>query len=251
MKKLNVWILDIETAPIVASVWGTKDQNIAINQIVRDSFVMGWAAKRLGDPASKTIYMDQRNAKNISDDRAILRPLWKILNEADILITQNGKNFDCPRLNARFIHHGWLPPADYQHIDTYQIARRVAKFTSNKLEFLTGTLCTKYKKLLHKNFPGMELWNECLKGNRKAWAEMKTYNIHDVLATEELYTKLRAWVPQTMPVPHWADDLARDCGTCGVKGRITPNGVRVTRNGRYNRYRCLNCGANTHGRKLK
>jgi uncharacterized protein YprB with RNaseH-like and TPR domain len=128
--------------------------------------------------------------------RKILRDLWKLLDEADIVITQNGKNFDTPKLNARFIEHGMKPPSPYKHLDTYQIARSAAKFTSNKLEYLTEKLCTKYKKLKHEKFPGFALWAECLKGNVAAWNEMRRYNKHDVLATEELYMKIRAWAPQ-------------------------------------------------------
>ena len=119
------------------------------------------------------MYRDQRNAKDILDDKAILKPLWKLLDEADIVITQNGKNFDSPKLNARFIMHGWAPPSPYKHLDTYQIVRQAAKFTSNKLEYLTEKLCTKYKKLEHAKYPGMVLWTECLAGNRAAWNEMR------------------------------------------------------------------------------
>lgn len=91
---------------MLAYVWALKDQNIALNQLEADWYVIAWSAKWLGDPPSKIIYYDQRHAKNIEDDRAILRPLWKLLDEADIVITQNGKRFDSPRLNARFITHG-------------------------------------------------------------------------------------------------------------------------------------------------
>lgn len=58
---------------------------------------------------------------------------------------------------------------------------------------MTDKFCKKYKKLKHKKFPGHELWKECLKGNKEAWNEMRKYNIHDVLATEELYNVLKQW----------------------------------------------------------
>jgi DNA polymerase elongation subunit (family B) len=164
---LNVLIFDIETAPILAYVWGLHDQNVGLNQIYRDSYVIAWAAKWLGQPASSVIYRDLRNAKNKFDDQPLLKEMWRLLNKADVVITQNGRNFDSKRLNARFIIHGMRPPRPYQHWDTLQVSRRVAKFTSHKLEYMTDKVNTKYKKLKHKKFPGFELWQECLKETRR------------------------------------------------------------------------------------
>lgn len=246
----KVLVLDIETAPMLAYVWGTRDVNIALNQIHKDSHILAWAAKWLGDPASKTMYRDQRNSIHMEADKPLLQPLWKLLDEADIVITQNGKNFDAPRLNARFIEHGMFPPSPYKHLDTYQIIRKVAKFTSNKLEYLTDKLCTKYKKLAHKKYPGQVLWTECLKRNMSAWDEMKKYNIHDVLATEELYTKIRAWAPDSMAKPYDKSGCL-DCDICNEKQSLCKNGTFRLKTGRYQRYRCTSCGAISKGDKLK
>lgn len=241
MLKQKVLVFDIETAPIIAYVWGRRDVNIALNQIKSDMYVIAWAAKWLGDPAAETVYRDARNLKQ-GDDKQILLPLWRLLDEADIVITQNGKAFDSKILNARFIMHGMRPPSPYKHLDTLQIVRSVAKFTSNKLEYLTDKLCTKYKKLSHSKFPGMELWKACLAGNMAAWNEMKRYNIHDVLSTEELYLKLRAWAPESAPPVY----LERDnCRTCGGKNTVAKNGFKVTRAGSYQRYHCTNCGVHS------
>lgn len=251
MNNPKVLVFDIETTPMTAYVWGLRDQNIGLNQIVEEWSVMAWAAKWLGDPASKVIYKDNRKAKNVRDDKAIVAPLWKLLDEADIVITQNGKNFDSPKLNARFITHGMNPPSPYTHLDTYQIVRRAAKFTSNKLEYLTDKLCTKYKKLSHKKFPGMSLWNECLKGNTAAWNEMKAYNIHDVLSTEEFYLKIRAWAPESAPKPFNIDNPTQHCSTCDKTAPMVKWGFYRKQKSIYQRYSCSNCGAWITGEKLK
>lgn len=199
-------VFDIETSPIKAYVWGLKDQNISLNQIVEDWKVLAWGAKWLGE--TKVHYEDVRS----KSEKSLLIGIWRLLDEADIVITQNGQSFDSRRLNARFIQHGMQPPSPYKHIDTYLLIKRAADFTSNKLEYLTAKLCKKYKKLDHGKFPGMALWNECLKGNKKAWDEMKVYNIHDVLSTEELYMKIRAWGPKNMPNVYNTQALCRVCG---------------------------------------
>jgi uncharacterized protein YprB with RNaseH-like and TPR domain len=245
MKKILVF--DIETAPMLAYVWGTREENIGLNQIHADWHVIAWAAKWLGDPASKVMYFDQRNAKRIENDREILKPLWQLLDEADIVVTQNGKNFDSPKLNARFIAHGMNPPSPYKHLDTYQIARSAMRFTSNKLEYLTEKLNVKYKKLSHKKFPGFELWKECLRGNQTAWNEMRKYNKHDVLATEELYMKLRPWTPQNAVAV--TDDRGA-CKACG-SSHLIKGGTERTTATLWMRLKCQNCGKWQRGAKIK
>lgn len=217
MDKPKVLILDIETAPIEAYIWDLKEQYVSVGQIIKDWNVIAWAAKWLDAPASEVVYQDQRNVKSVRNDKELLQDLWKLLDEADIVVTQNGRNFDGPKLNARFIMHGMRPPSPYRHLDTYQIVKNVAKFTSNSLEYLTDKLCTKYKKLSHSKFPGLSLWKECLNGNKEAWKEMEKYNIHDVLATEELYNKIKAWAPQNAPKLFNLGQTNPQCRTCGGK----------------------------------
>jgi DNA polymerase elongation subunit (family B) len=249
-EQLKVLVLDIETSPLLVYAWDLRDQNFSLANLAQDWFLMGFAAKWLGDPDSKVVYHDQRNAKQLYNDREILTPLWKLLDEADIVITQNGVNFDAPKINARFIMHGMTPPKPYRHLDTYQIAKRAARFTSNKLEYLTDKLCTKYKKLKHTKFPGLSLWINCIKGNPKAWDEMRRYNIHDVLSTEELYGKLRAWAPENAPDVFFGADPMRQCRVCGTPGRMTARGSRITKKSRFRRYQCQECGSWSSGARI-
>ena len=239
MLEQRTLVLDIETSPMSVYTFGLKDQNIGLNQIQRDWYVLAWSAKWLNSPASDIMYYDTRNRK-WGEDKQILMKLWKLLDEADIVITQYGSGFDCPRLNTRFIMHGMKPPSPYKHLDTYRIVKNVARFTSNKLEYLTDKLCTRYKKLSHKKYPGMTLWTECLDGNRSAWEEMKKYNIHDVLSTEELYNKIKAWTPERMPKPF--KEGGQSCGVCG-KRSLEKRGFSTQKSARYQRYQCQSCGS--------
>jgi len=251
MTEQRVLILDIETSPLLVYVWNLKDQFVGLNQMVQDWHIVAWSAKWLGEPASKIKYYDQRNLK-MGNDKPILKPLWHLLNEADIVLTQNGKSFDAKKINARFMLLGMKPPSPYKHLDTYLIARNAASFTSHSLEYLSERFCTKYKKLSHGKFPGLSLWIECLKGNKKAWDEMKEYNIHDVLATEELYEKIKAWAPESAPKPFVSEKVGILCGTCGQKGCMRRRGVMMKVNAqRYQRWQCKTCGKWATGEKLK
>lgn len=226
-------------------IWDLWDQNVGLNQIKSDWHLLSWSAKWLGDPPSKTMYADQRHAKDIQDDRELLKGIWRLLHEADIVITQNGRSFDQKKLNARFILNRMEPPSSYRHIDTLLIAKKHFAFTSNKLEYMSDKLCTKYKKLKHTKFPGFEMWSECLKGNKAAWKEMEKYNRHDVLALEELYTKLMPW-DNTINFNIYRDDLEVQCN-CGSKALVR-NGFFYTATGKYQRYRCVKCGSESRDR---
>jgi hypothetical protein len=241
----KVLLFDIETAPILAHVWGLWENNVALNQIISDWHVLSWSAKWLDDPVDKVMYMDQRSAKDIEDDSQILRAIWKLLDEADVVITQNGKSFDEKKLNARFILHGFQPPSSYKHIDTKLIAKKRFAFSSNKLEYMTDKLCVKYKKLKHTKFPGHEMWRECLNGNVEAWKEMEIYNKHDVLALEELYKKLIPW-DNSINFNLYHDDNTNTC-KCGST-TFARNGFYYTNVGKFQRYKCKTCGAESRDR---
>lgn len=236
----KVLVFDIETAPMVASVWALFDQNIGLNMVEKDWHVLSFCAKWLGDPASKVIYKDQRGVKNIEDDSKLLKEIWKLLDEADVTITQNGDKFDIKKLNARFALAGMKPPSPFKSIDTCKIARRKFGFTSNKLEYLTDKLCTKYKKLKHKKFPGFELWKQALANNPEAWDEMEKYNTWDVLSLEELYGVLAPWDTTVNFSLYTDEENPRcNCGSTDFKKR----GFNYAFASKTQRYQCSDCGA--------
>lgn len=234
----KILVLDIETAPILAFVWGLWNNNVGLNQIKQDWYILSWAAKWLGAPESEVMYEDQRNAKNIENDSKLLKRIWKLLDEADVVVTQNGVKFDIPKLNARFITHGYPPPSSFKQIDTYRIAKKHFGFTSNKLEYMTDKFCTKYKKSKHAKFSGFSLWKQCLAGNPEAWDEMENYNKFDILSLEELYLVLAPW-DNTVNFDLYHDQLVNLC-SCGSTN-FKKNGYYYTTTGKFQRYRC-ECG---------
>lgn len=239
----KVLFYDVETAPILGYVWGLWENNVALNQVKGDWHLLSWSAKWQGSP--KVYYEDQRGAKNIEDDRKLLKGIWRMLDEADIVVAQNGNSFDHKKLNARFILNGMQPPSTYKQIDTCILAKKHFKFTSNKLEYLSDKLCTQYKKLKHTAFQGFDLWKACLDGNLSAWKEMERYNRQDVLALEELYGKLIPW-DSSVNFNLYAPGGPPKCKCKSTK--FTKRGFFYTSVGKYQRYRCDGCGAETRDR---
>lgn len=234
----RVLVYDIETAPLLGYCWSLWDNNIGLNQIHSDWHVLSWAAKWMGE--EDVYYQDQRDVKNVEDDKQLLQGIWKLLDECDFVITQNGKKFDQKKLNARFVIHGMKPPSTYRHIDVLQIAKSQFGFTSNKLQYMTETLCKKYKKSGHAKFSGFELWSECLNGNIEAWSEMENYNILDILSLEELYSIISPWDAKLPNFSVYDDEPSEN-------EEWVKDGFVYSNLGKYDRYRNTITGQQRRG----
>lgn len=239
METLKTLIFDIETSPLVSYTWGLFDQNIGLNQLKEDWYLLAWAAKWLDDPASKTMYMDNRGSKDIRGDKRLVEKLAALINEADVIITQNGESFDVKKLNARAVINGLPPIKRCASTDILKEGKKVFKFTSHKLEYVTEKLNKKYKKLKHNEYPGFELWSAILKGDKKAWDVMKKYTIHDVLSTEETYRIIQGWICTQSRAALAEDGLIRcKCGS----DKLEKRGFARTDSGKFQSYHCLSCG---------
>lgn len=242
----KVLVLDIETAPIRAAMWSMWQKGFGLNQIESDWFILSAAAKWLGESEDKIQYEDMRGIVDTENDTHILDMLWKLLDEADVVLTQNGIKFDIPKVRARMVLNGYKPFSPVKHIDTLQIAKREFNFTSNKLAYMTDKLCKKYKKLDHGKFAGFELWAEMLKDNLEAFQECETYNKYDILSLEELYFAIAAWDTKHVNFNLYHDKEEHVC-RCGSRA-VKEDGFAYTGVSKFQQYRCLDCGATTRGR---
>lgn len=237
MSTPKILTLDIETAPITAYTWGLFKQNIGLNQIKTDWHLLAFAAKWLGN--DHVIYEDNRDAKDIRNDKRLVQCLARLLNEADIVVTQNGEQFDLKKINARAVINGLRPIRPCASTDILKEGRKVFSFTSHKLEYVADKLNKKYKKLKHANYPGFELWSAILDGDQKAWREMEVYTKHDVLATEEAYETIQGWI-SSQAISSFYDDAKMRC-RCGSE-KLIKKGFAFTPAGKYQIYNCLKCG---------
>ena len=223
--------IDIETAPNTAHVWGLFKQNIGINQLLNTGRVMCFAAKWLGE--KKIIFRSEFHDSHTETIEAA----WALLDEADAVLSYNGKKFDMPTLNREFLKLGLTPPSPYKHIDLLETAKREFRFTSNKLDHLARDLGIG-EKVRHA---GHDLWIQCMAGNPKAWGEMRRYNRQDVVLTEELYERLRPWIKNHPNYAMFTDDARPVCTNCGSQ-HLQRRGTSVTRTQKYSRYQCQECG---------
>jgi hypothetical protein len=234
----KVLILDIETAPISAYVWGIWNQNVHLPQIKSDWFCLTWAAKWLFEDKVYSAKLKPEEVAN-QDDKRIIEGIWKLLNEADIVIAHNAVKFDIPKLNSRFILNGLHPPLPYQIIDTLVHIRRQFGFTSNKLDYVNKLL-----NLERKKETSFELWDNCMKGDKKALKEMEDYNVQDVRILEETYLQIRPWIK---PHPNMGlfilDETEQRCPSCGSSDLQDQGKCYNTSANIYELFRCGNCNS--------
>jgi DNA polymerase elongation subunit (family B)/rubredoxin len=233
---LRILLLDIETAPNLAYVWGLWQQNIAINQIENSGYTLCWAAKWLDEPE---VFFDSVHK---SKPKRMLERIHKLISEADAVITYNGIKFDMPTLNKEFLLHGMHPPAPYKNIDLLQTCKRVFRFPSNKLDYVCQALGIGHK-VRHE---GHELWTLCMAGDKDAWGRMQAYNETDVTLLETLYTRLRPWIDRHPNMATRNEDLC--CPVCSSQN-YQKRGQAVTTTQKYNRYQCKECGHWFRGNK--
>lgn len=222
---MKILLLDIETSPNTASVWGMFKQNISVSQLLESSQVLCWAARWYGDSVT---YFDSIHR---STHKAMIKRIHKMLDEADAVVHYNGRRFDIPTLNKEFILHGIAPPAPYKHIDLLTTARSQFRFPSNKLEYVASRLGLGGKK----KHEGHELWLKCMNKDSEAWKVMEDYNIQDVELLEQLYDRFKPWI-RNHP-NHSVHSGETVCPNCGGK-HFQRRGFAHTLAGVYQRYQC-------------
>ena len=227
---MKILLLDIETSPNVAHVWGIWQQNVGLSQLLESSYTMCYSAKWLGE---KQVYFDSVQK---SSSMSMLEGIHGLLEKADAVVHYNGTKFDIPTLNKEFIIHKMNPPAPSKQIDLLRVVKSQFRFPSNKLDYVAQRLGLG-KKTDHE---GHTLWIKCMNNDRKAWAIMEEYNIQDVLLLEKLYYRLLPWIKSPINQTIFSDRMA--CPTCN-KPALLSRGLRYTITGSYQRYQCKACGS--------
>lgn len=236
-KNAKILVFDIETSPLQVFVWGLKPNFIHPDRIIKDWFVISWAAKWYGERKIMSGVLKSKEAISGNDER-IVKGIWELFNEADIVVAHNGDRFDISRLNSRFLVHGMSPPLPYKSIDTLKSVRRVFGFTANHLDTLTKKL-----KIGEKIETDFQLWEDCVNGVPSGLKKMVRYNIHDVKILEKFYTRIRSWIPNHPHTSLYMKNIGdMPCPICKTKVEISTDKIATTPSTAWYIYRCPKCG---------
>jgi hypothetical protein len=235
-----VLLFDIETLPIKAYTWGVWEQNIRTEQIIEDWTVLAWSAKWLDDPRMIADCLTPKEAV-ARDDKRICQSLWRLLDDSDVVIAQNGRKFDLPKMNTRFWKHKLYPPSSYKVIDTLESARKVFGMTFNSLDYLGEYLG--FGKKLKTEF---SLWRKCDEGDKDSLERMSEYNQRDVELLESVYLSMRPYIPGHPKFTIYEKVIGK-CPVCF--GEYKTIGVYTAAQRQYLEHRCLSCHAVFHDTK--
>lgn len=230
----KVLLIDIETSPNIGYTWGKYEVDVI--EFIQQWQILCFAYKWLGERTECISVMD------VDGEEELLKLIWKLLDEADVVIAQNGDRFDIPKINTRFLQHHMMPPSSYQTIDTLKLARKFA-FNSNRLDDLGNDL-GEGRKVKHEGF---SLWKRCMAGDKEAWNEMKLYNRNDVDLLERIYLRFQPWVKSHPTV----SDKSDGCPICGED--LSNRGFQFNKAFMYQRYQCRNghWSKETRGKKYR
>lgn len=227
---MRILTLDIETSPAVAYTFGTRNVFITNDQIITPTRTLCWAAKWHGEKRVIT------GSEWADGQHEMLCRLWCLLDEADAIITYNGKSFDIPHIQRGFLEMGLTPPSPYHHIDLYMTVRSKFRFISGKLDYVVQTLDLGGKAATG----GFALWAGVMTDDPKAQAKMQRYNNQDVRITESLYDEIRPWISNHPNVALYSDK-AHACPQCASEN-LQKRGVKRTNVSTFQQWVCNDCG---------
>lgn len=237
-KTPSVLLYDLETSPRKVWVWAEYEQSVL--RVAEESYILCFAYKWLGESETHVVSLNdfpgyKRSKKN---DKDLVKRLYELIDEADIVIGQNSDRFDNKWANKQFIKHGLSPISPYKSIDTLKIAKKHFRFDSNKLGRLGEFLGVGNKETHH----GLSTWFDVMDGDKDAWLEMKKYVKQDVVLLEKVYMKLRPWM-ETHPNFNAYNAIENiQCPVC-QSDRVQSRGWSMKgRFSRAKRYQCQSCG---------
>jgi RNase_H superfamily len=242
MNKAKVLLYDLETSPNIAYTWGKWEQNVISFQ--KEWELLSVAYKWLG---TKKVECITRQDFKDTTEKTLVKELWKLLDEADVVVAHNGDAFDNKKAMAKFIQHNLTPPSPYKSIDTKKIAKNRFNFNSNSLGDLGKTL--KLGKKLETG--GFDLWLKCMAGDKASWKKMTRYNKQDVSLLEKIYLKFRAWTPSHPNLALYSENaLGVECPVCSSP-HVQKRGFNILRVTKRQRLQCQSCGHWFQGKTMK
>lgn len=239
----KILLLDIETLPMEYYVWNPDTNYLQPEMQIKDWSISCWASKWLFEPEIMGKAVSPKEAIERKEG-SILEEIWKLVNEADIVVTQNGTRFDMPKLSTKWLLYGYKPPSQYLNVDTLRVATQKFSFTYNRLDELGKKFGIGEKTKM--NLPDFKA---CAEGNKEALAKMLVYCKRDVAPLlEDVYLYMLPWIENHPNMNIFTDHDGDVCRNCGSQD-VLWNTRYATPQGLWNGWRCNLCGAIGRGTK--
>lgn len=204
-------------------------------------FILCGSWKALGERKIYTAARTNlRSGSSLWNDKAVCLELYKVLSEADMWVTHNGKRFDVPFLNTRLLRHGLAPLPPVPHFDTCEVIWKKLKMRA-RLESAQKFFKWSFKK----TDLDLATWTEAASGDKAALQEVIEHCEADIRVLEKAYKTLR---PLAFKHPNLGAIAGSDrCPYCGKKNTLQRRGYLVAKVRRSARFQCRSCGGWSHG----
>ena len=236
---MKILLLDIETNAHKVNAWGFYEQTIPLNMMDKAGDILCWSAKFLGE---KKEYFAAKWEKG--GTVPMLRKLWELMNQADVVCGYNTKAFDVKWVFGQFLIHRLPPPSPFKHLDLMIAVKQNFKLASHKLAYVLEVLEIELKE----DVGGWSTWRGCAEGDIRSKKTMEKYNRQDTRVLEPLYHRLLPWI-KNHPNRNLHGDT-NGCINCGAD-RLQRRGVSRSATGVFDRYQCQACGKWQRGEKQR
>lgn len=238
-KRLKYCYWDLENSLMEGRFFRVRDENIPPHRITKHSHLLSiaWA---FNDEEPQSLRMTPEDVKT-GNDLALVVKMIEVINEADVIVTYNGKRFDWGVLATRALAYGLPPLKKVAHIDLFQDTKTF-RFPSRSMQAVSMYLGLDGKIATS----GGMLWERCADwwnydDCEEALEKMEIYNRQDIVATRDLHYRLQGW-GTSVNVGNVINQLTEDdslrCVHCGSDDISQMNKVTVTASSSFPLYRC-------------
>ena len=238
----KILLFDIETSPHEGWAWRAYDTNLI--KITKPGHILSFAWKWLGENEIRGMSLPMFPAYKRDHDntKPLMMALHELMKEADVIVGHNIDRFDDRMINTDFIVNDIEPPPPHKTVDTLKVARSKFRFPSNKM----GDLAERLKVPRKVKHEGFEMWEGCMAGNTKSWANMLVYNMGDIATLEGIYLKVRPWMTNH-PNVNLLTNLV-GCPRCASpKPTMRRGHWRMFASGKKIQFQCTACGGYCKG----
>jgi uncharacterized protein YprB with RNaseH-like and TPR domain len=209
----------------------------ALNASFGYALCMGYMYHGQSRVVVPTIY-DFPPKRGEEPDAGLMRHLHSLItNEADIIVSWYGKEYDRKFLNTRMLMSGLapMPPLNAEHVDLYYTARGNFAFHSNRLQSVSEAMECPWSKTPVR----ADVWRKAMRGDAKAFAYVVDHCKLDVKILDWIYGRIKGYVRQHP----WMGRKGIECRVCG-SAKLHSRGYTVTTGGApRQRFQCQDCGA--------
>src|ERR1700756_3123121 len=90
----RILLYDIETSPLITYAWQIYEANAI--KVIKDTQILCFAYKWLDEKRVHVVGQDDFKSfkPGVNNDKDVVKALWKLFDEAEVVIAHNGNQFD-------------------------------------------------------------------------------------------------------------------------------------------------------------